>query len=85
MPILEKMKDTIKTWSKRSLSLAGKICVIKTLILSKLIYCMTVLPSPDEEYWKEVDTLLHKFIAGNATEKLKRKTLIGNYKQGGSR
>ena len=44
---------------------------------------MTVLPSPKEGYWKEVDSLLHKFIAGSRTEKIKRMTLIGNYKQGG--
>ena len=44
-PVLWKMKDTIKTWSRRTISLTGKIGIIKMLVLSKLIYCMTVLPS----------------------------------------
>ena len=44
---------------------------------------MTVLPSPGEDYWKEVNTILYKFIAGSQMEKLKRNTLIGSYTIGG--
>ena len=78
-PTLDNMKETTKTWSRRKLSLVGQICIIKTLILSYLIYCRTVLPSPEDDYWKEVNTILYNFIAGSQTEKLKRNTLIGSY------
>ena len=50
---------------------------------AKLIYCLTVLPSPDEKYLKEVNILFYQFIAGSKTEKLKRNTLIGDYAEGG--
>ena len=82
-PIRDRIEDTIKCWSKRKLSLAGKICVIKTMILSKLIYCMTVLPSPSTQYWNDINKMLFKFIANMGSEKLKRNTLIGDYKEGG--
>ena len=82
-PVLEKMRNKAAIWSKRRLSLAGKIAIIKTLITSQLVYCMTVLPSPNKEYWKEVNKILFGFLANNKTEKLKRDTIIGQYKQGG--
>ena len=44
---------------------------------------MTVLPSPNKEYWKEVNKILFGFLANNKAEKLKRDTIIGQYKQGG--
>ena len=82
-PVLEKMKNITEIWMKRHLSLAGKIIIIKTMILSKLIYCMTVLPKPPGNYLKDVDTILYKFLSNNKPEKHRRKTLIGDYKEGG--
>ena len=82
-PVKAKMKSLLDIWSKRKLSLAGKICVLKTLILSQIIYCLTVLPTPSEEYLSEINTMMFRFIANNKPEKLKRETLIGDYKEGG--
>lgn len=82
-PVLEKMKNKASIWSKRKLSLAGKIAIVKSLITSQLVYCITVLPSPPKEYWKEANKILFSFLANNSTEKLKRHTIIGQYKEGG--
>ena len=71
-PILEKMRNKAAIWSKGRLSLAGKIAITKTLITSQLVYCMTVLPSPNKEYWKEINKILFGFLANNRTEKLKK-------------
>ena len=82
-PAIKKMETTIRTWNNRHLSLAGKICILKSLVLSKLIYCMTVLPSPDKTKWKEINNMVFKFLANQGQEKLKRSTLIGPYQDGG--
>ena len=82
-PLLEKTKNRTKIWANRRLSLAGKIAICKTLLTSQLVYCMTVLPLPSKEYWREVNKVLFNFLANNKGEKLKRKTLIGPYKEGG--
>ena len=50
---MEKMKTTLMIWSKRSMSLAGKISVIKSLVTSKLTYCMACLPSPQHPTGKK--------------------------------
>ena len=83
VPVLDKMKTTTEMWMKRHLSLAGKITIIKTMILSKLIYCMTVLPRPPNDYLKEVEKLLYGFLTNRKLDKLCRKTLIGDYNEGG--
>jgi len=82
-PILEKIKGVLNLWCRRKLSLAGKITIIKSLAASKLIYCLTVLPSPPKPFWEELNRLLFRFISNNKPEKHKRVTLIGPYDQGG--
>jgi len=82
---MEKMKETIEIWSKRKMSLAGKICIVKTMITSKLLYCMNNLASPTEEYWKEVEQILYNFVNDGKPDKIKRSTLIGPYDMGGYR
>jgi len=79
------MKKSIDIWSKRHMSLAGKIAIIKTIITSKLVYCMTVLPSPPKEYWNRVNTMLFAFINNGGSDKIRRKSVIGDYSDGGFR
>jgi len=83
--VLEKMKSSIECWSRRSMSLAGKICIIKTMITSKLMYCVNNLASPDEKYWKEVEEILYNFVNNGKPDKIKRETLIAPYEEGGYR
>ena len=60
--IQDKMKAVMNKWKDRRTSLAGKISIVKCLITSKLVYAMTNLPSPNSDYWKDVNHKLFKFI-----------------------
>ena len=40
---LKKMEQTVNCWKTRNLSLIGRVCVIKTLVLPQLIYLFSVL------------------------------------------
>ena len=82
-PILAKMKETMNNWSRRRMSICGKIAIIKTLVVPKLVYALTVLPSPPKTFWDEANGLLYKFIHDNKRDKHKRKTLIGPFDKGG--
>ena len=83
-----KMKGLIKTWEKRNLSLLGKICIIKSFLLSQFIYVMQCLVLP-ENILSEINTILYRFLwrrkdsNKKAFEKVKRKTLTSNYEMGG--
>ena len=43
---------------------------------------MTVLASPKEEYWKDLNSMIGQFTANSKTEKIKKKFLIGDYNDG---
>ena len=40
---LKSIENTLNCWRARNLSLVGKICVIKTLLLPQLLYFFSVL------------------------------------------
>ena len=46
--LLAKTENTLNKWSNRTLSLAGKVQVINSLVASIYVYKMTVLPQPPE-------------------------------------
>jgi len=80
---LTEMVKATDLWKKRPMSLAGKICIIKTMITSKLLYCINNLASPQEDYWKEIETILYSFLNDGKNDKIRRNTLIGPYEKGG--
>ena len=76
------LEKTLNTWKRRNLTLYGKINIVKTLGISKLIYSASVLPVPDH-YIQEINKLIFDFIWAGKPPKIKRNTLIGKIKDGG--
>lgn len=70
-------------WTKRDLTPIGKITIIKTLALPKLIHLFSALPDPPKQVLEELNKIFFKFIWGYKVEKLKRNTIVGNYDEGG--
>ena len=54
-------EKTLNTWQRRNLTLYGKINIVKTLGISKLIYSASMLPVPDH-YIQEINKLIFNFI-----------------------
>ena len=79
-----KLENTLKNWKRRKLTLHGRIEIVKTLGLSKLIYNTSVLEIPDS-YVKEINKLTFNFIWEGKPAKIKRKTIISDISQGGLR
>ena len=48
---LSEIERIISMYNKLSLSLTGRVTVIKILILPKLVYVLTVLPTPRQQYF----------------------------------
>ena len=85
IPKLQKLKDILRIWACRDLTPLGKISVIKSLGLSQLIFLFSVLPDPPTHFIQELDSLVFNFIWSGKPDKVKRKTIIGNYSEGGLR
>ena len=77
------VKFFLNDWSFRSLSLIGKVCIIKTLALPFFIQIFTVLPVPSEQIVKEIETIFFDFIWDKKGDKIKRSVMINNKDEGG--
>ena len=78
---IQNLEKTLNTWQRRSLTLYGKINIVKTLGLSKLVYSASVLTVP-VHYTQEINKLIFNFIWAGKPPKIKRTTIIGEKKNG---
>ena len=60
--ILLKVKHILSQWSKRKLSLSGRITIIKSLALSKFVHLFISLPAPPNGLIKELENMFYKFF-----------------------
>ncbi|XP_021356585.1 uncharacterized protein LOC110452408 [Mizuhopecten yessoensis] len=70
-------------WSKRNLTLLGKITVVKTLALPLITHLLYSLPNPGKKWISEINTVFYRFIWGYKPDKIKRDTMILEYGEGG--
>ena len=82
---LHKVNSLINVWSKRRLTLPGKITVIKSLILSKFTHLFMALPNPPGEFLKLLERKLYKFLLCNGPDRICRRNIVKNIHAGGLR
>ena len=69
---LEEIKNIFNSWINRTLTVYGKIVVIKSLALSKLSHLALVLPDLNKTQIKEIEKLSFNFIWDNKPDKVSR-------------
>ena len=81
------LQSIIKDWSKRDLSRQGKVIVVKTFLVSQLVYVMQSI-GLTRLTLQEINRLLYKFLwqkrlsNKRAFKKIKRKVLEAEYSNG---
>ena len=58
---LDKMKRLTNIWPSRGLSIYGKVTIIKSLLIPKLVYISTLLPTP-EKIIKKANHIIYTFL-----------------------
>ena len=81
--IIYTIKNTINLWSKRKLTLIGRVNILKSQLLSKLTYVISVLPNIPQNYLEQIQTLFFNFVWKSKTDKIKRNIQINTIKRGG--
>ena len=79
-----KLKKTLNSWSKRNLTLFGRITILKSLALSQIIH-LSIVDTIPTKVLKILNNIVFKFIWNKNVEKIKRNTLTKDYKNGGMR
>ena len=75
------LKQLVKGWSWRGLTLIGKVQIIKSFALPKVLYRLTLISS-NKEFIKKINTLLFSFV-WKGKDKVKRALLINQIEKGG--
>ena len=81
----EKILDIEKLFNlyrRFNLSIVGKVTVIKTLALPKLVYLLSVLPTPDKKIINKIDQMISTFL-WDGKPKIARSFLENDINQGG--
>ena len=83
---LDVLEKTLNNWKRRKLTLLGKVNIVKSVGLSKLIYNASVLPVP-KNFCDQVNKTTFYFIWDNKIAKIKKAkikktTIIGERKKG---
>ena len=81
-PKIAKMKQLLNSWKCRKLSLKGKVTVVNSLAISKLVYLSSIIITPQQVY-KEVKDLIVDFLWDGGTPKIAYSTLIQGIEKGG--
>ena len=81
--LFDKMLKVMNNWSNRSLTVLGKIQIINTLVAPLATQFFAVLPSPENSYFKKLNTEISKFIWDGRSAKIAFDKLTYEYAQGG--
>ena len=77
------VKALFNIWSKRLITPLGRVAILKSLILSKLVRLCILLPDPPDEFVNNLQKMCFKFIWNNKQDKIIRKTAVKSAKKGG--
>lgn len=83
--IVKKIKLILNAWSKRKITLIGRVTVIKSLALSKFVHLFLALPEPPVELIKTLNKLLFNFLWHSGPDRISRKNIIKDFEKGGIR
>lgn len=80
---LSEVKALYKIWLKRQITPLGRVAVLKSLILSKLVYLWILLPNPPNEFIETLQKTVFEFVWNRKQDRINRKTAVKSIKKGG--
>ena len=82
---IAEIKKLIASWSRRQISVPGRITVVKTILLSKLTHLFISLPRLNQASLKDLERTLFNYIWDKKRDRVARCQLIQDYSLGGLR
>ena len=77
------VKKLFKIWSLRTITPLGRVAILKSLILSKLIHLWILLPDPPDNFVKDLQKICFQFVWNGKQDRIARKTTTKDVKSGG--
>ena len=80
--MISKIKNCLKCWGGRGVTIAGRIQIFKTLAISKTLHIST-MRTPPTQFLELLNSIQKDFIWNNSHAKIKHCSIIADYKEGG--
>ena len=80
---ISEVERLFRIWVKRIITPLGRIAVLKSLILSKLIHLWMLLPNPPDHVIARLQLTCYQFIWNRKNDRISRKTTIQQVRNGG--
>ena len=80
--LITSMKEVLRIWGSRGLTLAGRIQIFKSIALSKMV-CISTMLHPSKQTLDQLKFDMERFIWRGCRPKIKHSILIGDYTNGG--
>ena len=77
---LDKIQKVINIWNMRGLSLFGRVTIVKTFLIPKLLYVSSIIQTP-MEIIKRMERIIFKFL-WKGPDKVTRHSVINSVKNG---
>ena len=72
---IQKITVCLNIWNLKGLSTLGRVLIVKSMAISRLIYQLSMLPTPSSNCMDKIKDLLYKLIWNNKRDKIKRKVM----------
>ena len=80
---VDSIRKLISNWQRRSISTIGRITVVKSLLLPKLVHFFMSLPDPSQKFLAELNTIFFHYIWNSKVDRIARKIITKDYREGG--
>ena len=80
---LSEVERLFRIWVKRNITPLGRIAILKSLILSKLVYLWMLLPNPPDNVISRLQLICYQFVWKKKNDKINRKTATKDVGNGG--
>ena len=81
---LQSMEKVMNIWTSRELSLKGKVTIVKSIVLPQIGHLLSMCYCP-KSILEHVNKMLFRFLWNKKPPKIKKETVIANFKDGGLR
>ena len=80
---LHEIKRIFNSWSRNNLTPYGKIHVIKTYAIAKIVHLLINIPDPHLTFIQELERIMYDFLWNKKPSKVSRQTVCLTYRKGG--
>ena len=77
------IKRMYAVWLRRQITPLGRVAVLKSLILSKVVHLWLLLPNPPDALVNDIQKSVFRFVWGNKNDKISRKVSTKSLANGG--